>query len=103
MNFIIIVIDTDKQMLEYINAGHPPGLLVHDDRSPLQLKHGGPATGISELLEQTAMPKMETLLERLLDATSLPNDALPQFLLQQSEHDIDNLTDDVCLISITLT
>ncbi|USB31746.1 SpoIIE family protein phosphatase [Paenibacillus sp. YPG26] len=46
---IYVLINTRKQEMEYINAGHPPGLLLHEGES-YSLDSGSPPLGLSETM-----------------------------------------------------
>ncbi|WP_040952113.1 SpoIIE family protein phosphatase [Gorillibacterium massiliense] len=48
---IYLVIDTHRKTIEYVNAGHPPGLVVYKDGSSVQLDKGSCAVGFFEQIE----------------------------------------------------
>lgn len=48
---IYLVIDTDKKTIEYVNAGHPPGLVIQDGEKTLFLDQGSCAVGFFEQIE----------------------------------------------------
>lgn len=48
---IYLVIDTEKQQIDYVNAGHPPGFLLQDGREPQPLDEGSSAIGIFPQME----------------------------------------------------
>ncbi|WLR51429.1 SpoIIE family protein phosphatase [Bacillus tianshenii] len=43
---IYFVIDTKKRQIEYVNAGHPPGLFYQDKETVIHLNKGGVAVGM---------------------------------------------------------
>lgn len=43
---IYLVVDTETRKIEYVNAGHPPGLLLQEGKPPQCLEEGGSAIGI---------------------------------------------------------
>jgi sigma-B regulation protein RsbU (phosphoserine phosphatase) len=45
---IYAVIDTKRKIIEYVNAGHPPGLLLKANGESLQLNEGGIPIGLIE-------------------------------------------------------
>ncbi|MBJ6361347.1 PP2C family protein-serine/threonine phosphatase [Paenibacillus sp. GCM10012307] len=45
---LYMVVDTANGQIEYVNAGHPPGLLLRDDGSAMQLQGGCVAIGMFE-------------------------------------------------------
>ncbi|MFZ7943212.1 PP2C family protein-serine/threonine phosphatase [Neobacillus sp. 19] len=49
---IYMVLDTEKQTIEYVNAGHPPGIVIVDDEVKL-LEEGCCAVGFFDEIEVT--------------------------------------------------
>lgn len=45
---LYMIVDLDKGVLEYVNAGHPPGLLIRGDGSAENFALGGAAIGLFE-------------------------------------------------------
>lgn len=48
---IYMVIDTERRTIEYVNAGHPHGLLLKDGHTPVLLDQGSCAVGFFETIE----------------------------------------------------
>jgi sigma-B regulation protein RsbU (phosphoserine phosphatase) len=48
---IYLVIDTNRKTIEYVNAGHPPGLAVKADGSAVEMDQGSCAVGFFEQIE----------------------------------------------------
>lgn len=48
---IYLVIDTNRKTIEYVNAGHPPGLVVKSDGTAVELDQGSCAVGFFEQIE----------------------------------------------------
>lgn len=48
---IYMVIDTDKKTVEYVNAGHPPGIAFIDGKKQILLEGGSPAIGFFEQIK----------------------------------------------------
>jgi len=48
---IYLVIDTKRKVIEYVNAGHPPGLLLTKGGEAIQLDQGSCAVGFFEQIE----------------------------------------------------
>lgn len=124
---LYLVIDTEKNEIEYINAGHPPGLMLTNQTEIVTLEHGGPpigvfseitfskykisytpnskillyTDGIFEFLEETISGGIEVLQDKLLQLKGEQNHKLIKNILKESEQN-NVLTDDICLIEITL-
>ncbi len=48
---IYLVIDTRRKLIEYVNAGHPPGLLLTKEGEAIQLAGGSCAVGFFDQIE----------------------------------------------------
>ncbi|WJH35264.1 fused response regulator/phosphatase [Paenibacillus aurantius] len=48
---IYLVIDTKNKTIEYVNAGHPPGLVIRDGEETVELDKGSCAVGFFEQIE----------------------------------------------------
>ncbi len=48
---IYLVIDTESKTIDYVNAGHPPGLLLEEGKPPVRLNLGSCAVGFFDQME----------------------------------------------------
>ncbi|MDU4697409.1 MULTISPECIES: PP2C family protein-serine/threonine phosphatase [Paenibacillus] len=48
---IYLVVDTRRKMIEYVNAGHPPGLLYTENEQAVRLDKVGPPVGLFDSIE----------------------------------------------------
>lgn len=48
---IYLLIDTEKKTIDYVNAGHPPGFLYEEGKSPVYLDQGTCAVGFFDQME----------------------------------------------------
>ncbi|WP_281884670.1 PP2C family protein-serine/threonine phosphatase [Paenibacillus sp. YYML68] len=48
---IYLLIDTQRQTIEYVNAGHPPGFMLQQGQPPLQLDQGSCAVGFFDQMD----------------------------------------------------
>ncbi|MFD2115614.1 SpoIIE family protein phosphatase [Paenibacillus yanchengensis] len=121
---IYMVIDTEHKTMEYVNAGHPTGIVYVDDKIEL-LEHCCGAIGLfhtlkvnkkilhykkdmniilftdglTDSLNNGAEVPIEQLLASLDDKHNLEPAAIIQQLLPQ--HNQTNQNDDICLVKIT--
>jgi len=124
---VFVLIDTAKHTVEYVNAGHPPGLVVTDD-SLAMLNPSGPAIGLFEhirvskgmvpykpgtvialytdgLLETMGDGDDDALVARLAEGVRKSLGAGPGEVVEgliQSEDGTSRQRDDICLLQITL-
>lgn len=123
---IYMVIDTRSKKIDYVNAGHPPGLMFRNDGTVLQLSSGASPVGLFDQIEvetQTIQyedgerialytdglleivqgeheEQLEFLIDQLRDRVEWDEDAMRKAFIQQelsSTHD-----DDKCLVWISL-
>ena len=117
-----MVIDTERRTIEYVNAGHPHGLLLKDGHTPVLLDQGSCAVGFFETieirkaridyedsvrmflftdgLEEAVEETGRTLLDEL---TAAPHGELNEVfdrLLPEEERQDQH--DDMCMVMITL-
>ncbi|WP_160725162.1 SpoIIE family protein phosphatase [Bacillus sp. USDA818B3_A] len=118
---IYLLIDTEKQQIEYINAGHPPALWQDPDGKQYELYAAAPPLGTFEGIEYKTKtfplrkggrlllytdgidPLASNHLAPLLKNTvSLPLIKLKEKILQSltKEKDINHKSDDECFILI---
>ncbi|MFF2886215.1 SpoIIE family protein phosphatase [Paenibacillus sp. NPDC057967] len=124
---VFVLIDTANHTVEYINAGHPPGLVVTDD-SLVMLSPSGPAIGLFEhirvskgmvpytpgtvialytdgLLEAMGTEEDDTLVTRIAESIRKCPGAEPGEIveaLMQNEDGSSRQRDDICLLQIML-
>ncbi|RJE85103.1 fused response regulator/phosphatase [Paenibacillus sp. 1011MAR3C5] len=124
---VFVVIDTANHTVEYVNAGHPPGLVVTDD-SLAMLNPSGPAIGLFEhirvskgmvsykpgtvialytdgLLEAMGSDEDDALVTRIAEGIRNSPGAEPGEIveaLMQCEDGSNRQRDDICLLQITL-
>lgn len=125
---VFVVIDTASHTVEYVNAGHPPGLVVSGE-SLTMLNPSGPAIGLFEhirvskgvisyepgtvialytdgLLEAMGKEDDESLITRIADRIRLsPGGVEPADIvedLMHTENGSISQRDDICLLQITL-
>lgn len=48
---IYLVVDTRRKIIEYVNAGHPPGLLYTENSQAVRLDRVGPPVGLFDSIE----------------------------------------------------
>ncbi|CAG7645717.1 PP2C family protein-serine/threonine phosphatase [Paenibacillus allorhizosphaerae] len=51
---IYLLIDTKRKKVEYVNAGHPPGLLFEEGKAPVLLSQGSCAVGFFDQMDITS-------------------------------------------------
>ncbi|MNW25134.1 Phosphoserine phosphatase RsbP [compost metagenome] len=123
---IYMVIDTRSKKIDYVNAGHPPGLMFRNDGTVLQLSSGASPVGLFDQIEVETRTiqyedgerialytdglleivqgeheeQLEFLIDQLRDRVEWDEDAMRKAFIQQespSTHD-----DDKCLVWISL-
>jgi sigma-B regulation protein RsbU (phosphoserine phosphatase) len=124
---IYLLIDVEQKTIEYVNAGHPPGLLLENGKVIAKLDQGTCAVGFFEQAEifKGVIPFHESveivlytdgLLEAIDDSETDPLDLLAEELKQCTGQDlpciIDQLlppevleiqSDDICLVRVTIS
>jgi len=82
---IYLVIDTRNKTIEYVNAGHPPGILTEADKPAVLLNHGSCAVGFFEQMDiQKGVLTYESDMQLFLYT-----DGLLEALEQQDREDQD--------------
>ncbi|MEW4370067.1 PP2C family protein-serine/threonine phosphatase [Paenibacillus kandeliae] len=121
---IYLLIDLDKHELEYVNAGHPPGLLLTKDQSPIKLVGTTVPVGIKQDMKiETAHMSYDGPCRIILYTDGLVEqpgtsihfgiDKLEQYAQSldylDNEHFVGKLErlnrqrdDDICIVSIEL-
>lgn len=123
---IYMVIDTRSRKIDYVNAGHPPGLMFRNDGTVLQLSSGASPVGLFdeievetrtiryedgerialytdgllEIVQGEHEEQLEFLIDQLRDRVEWDEDAMRKAFISQespSTHD-----DDKCLVWISL-
>lgn len=126
-SMIYIVVNTRTKEIKYVNAGHPPGIVLVDGE-PHQLEASIPSLGFlpvidvkpsiisytnsvqmllytDGLIEKADMGITESIkeVEKLfIDLCSLDNEKLIKYLIERSIN-CDQLLDDVSVVSIKIT
>ncbi|MEK8130935.1 fused response regulator/phosphatase [Paenibacillus filicis] len=82
---IYLLIDTNRQMIEYVNAGHPPGFLFEDGKAPVALDQGSCAVGFFDQMDIVKCTyayeqpiRIALYTDGLLEALPLPPDYPPE-------------------------
>lgn len=123
---LYLVINTKKRTVEYVNAGHPPGLLCSVGQEPLLLTEGGLPVGLLPDLkvEKGTMSYegpiriflyTDGLIEKKEESTFQNITRFSRFVQRRQDMETDQLieetldmfhdgqaVDDICLIVITL-
>lgn len=123
---IYLLIDTHNHTIEYVNAGHPPGVLLHPDGSVILLDQGSCAVGffpsmdiekgmieygegakiilytdgLLDLLDGPEEDKLEQLVNNMQDHHELALPAFMEQLIPLANPDTQN--DDMCLLKIQI-
>ncbi|UUZ97697.1 serine/threonine-protein phosphatase [Paenibacillus sp. P25] len=78
---IYLLIDTERKTIEYVNAGHPPGLLFEEGKPPVYLNPGACAVGFFDQMEITKQTftyerpiRIVLYTDGLLEELPLPED-----------------------------
>ncbi|MED4603813.1 fused response regulator/phosphatase [Paenibacillus validus] len=78
---IYLLIDTERQTIEYVNAGHPPGFLFEEGKRPMALDQGSCAVGFFDQMDITKSTyayeqpiRIVLYTDGLLEALPLPDD-----------------------------
>jgi sigma-B regulation protein RsbU (phosphoserine phosphatase) len=124
---IYLLIDVERKTIEYVNAGHPPGLLLQNGEVIAELDQGTCAVGFFEQAEinKGVIPfngsvdivlYTDGLLEAIDDSENEPLDLLADELIhfegQELSCIIDKMlppeeleiqTDDICLVRVTVS
>lgn len=121
---ICIIFDMNEKIIEYVNAGHPPGILLTEDNKVEKLELGSPPIGLIRQLkiEKGIIPMTESgrVLLYTDGLTELSNhkfwnDKLQELFIKHKnlshEHFFDEILterlkastreDDICIISIS--
>lgn len=120
---IYLVIDTDMKYVEYVNAGHPPGIVVLDNKVEL-LEHNCGAVGIFDKLEvnkgilhyendikiilytdgltDSIDNRVEIPIDQLIDLMKIEQCLEPASILSNvlPEHNSLTQKDDICLVML---
>ncbi|MBC8081429.1 MAG: fused response regulator/phosphatase [Gorillibacterium sp.] len=119
---IYMVIDTERQTIEYVNAGHPPGLLLMDGAKPELLDIGSCAVGFfdhinitktiinyrdnariflfTDGLEEAVEHTDRNLMTELASAPTGDIEVVFDHILPEDERKDQH--DDMCMVMITL-
>jgi serine phosphatase RsbU (regulator of sigma subunit) len=120
---IYLVLDTENQTIEYVNAGHPPGLVFMDDevklldqsccavgfftnmsikKGVLQYRHPIQIVLFTDGLIALSQEDRELDLERFNQKIKRHKDKkLPEFIAGFNKGDNQTQEDDICLVRIT--
>ncbi|RAK19141.1 sigma-B regulation protein RsbU (phosphoserine phosphatase) [Anoxybacillus vitaminiphilus] len=125
---IYLVIDTKHRTIEYINAGHPPAMLLEDEaQAAVYLEEGGFVVGsavdvpftkgkisyskrariimYTDGLLDSLSPSVTANLEKLERLMKKYHHCENEFFIQQLKHEIQTaatISDDICLVAVTL-
>ncbi|CAM4455547.1 PP2C family protein-serine/threonine phosphatase [Paenibacillus tarimensis] len=76
---IYLLVDLKQGKVEYVNAGHPPGLLIRQDGTTERLEGGSPAIGLFDDMEVTKQSvsidegdRLLLVTDGLIDAVDAP-------------------------------
>ncbi|MFC4768044.1 PP2C family protein-serine/threonine phosphatase [Effusibacillus consociatus] len=124
---IYVMIDTQKREIEYVNAGHPPGLILQQDQTVLSLDRSSVpigfraempvekrtlsyskplkiilyTDGLIEVPGKSILASIQNLKDFLRHNQHMENQSLIERVIADREQRED-LIDDICLISITI-
>lgn len=123
---IYVLIDTKRQIIEYVNAGHPPGLLFQQDGSTVRFDRGCCAIGLFPQIEvekstisYNGQTKLVLYTDGLIDEFAAAEEDVFESLLERIEQsrddDLDILMhklmpegrtnqrrDDICFVMVDL-
>ncbi|MDF2961358.1 MAG: response regulator receiver modulated serine phosphatase [Paenibacillus sp.] len=86
---IYLVIDTRSKTIEYVNAGHPPGILMEAGKSAILLDHGSCAVGFFEQMDiQKGVLSYEQEMQLFLYT-----DGLLEAIEQEGEDEVKTLVE----------
>lgn len=123
---IYAVIDTKNKKIEYVNAGHPPGLIYHSDLSVSLLNKGCPpigllpklhinkgelfykdhatlllyTDGLTELPENREMDGL-SYLKKVINSSDINDEHLLDKIIE-NRTSASKINDDICLLSVKI-